>query len=268
MPSPYCNDTNPRTWAARLSPWAASRAKELVDRSAAATSAMSLASTNYYMVTVYRSAGFESVMESWYGGPERNRSESRSTSADGSTSFEGTAILGDELWMYNDQSGELRAAHGPRLFEVELAQTPSLADHIQRWTDDNCFTAKITGKERLNGREAHVLTILPAPATCPYQAKSLKKATLWIDTENDMSLKMLTEGGGAQDNSSFELRLFETFESLPDSAFAYVPPAGVEVIEFTTRAELKAAFIPIVPRGSKVTITGGGEVVPAPTPGN
>lgn len=244
-------------------------AQELVNRSAAAASVTRQATSNYHMVTVSRLAGFERTTESWYGGPERNRSESRSSSADGDTSLEGTAILGDELWMYNDEGGALRVAHGPRLFDLEIPRTPTLADHIETWTDDKCFTAEITGKERLNGREAHVLTIIPAPETCPYQPKALKKVMLWIDTENDMSLKMLYEGEGAQENSSFELLLFETFQSLPDSAFEYIPPVGTEVVEFTTYSELKNAFIPIVPRGSTVTLTGPGTpAVEAATPGN
>ncbi len=238
-------------------------AQELVNRSAAA-SALRVTETNYHMVTVHRSAGNESVTESWYGGPDRNRNESRSTFATGETSFSGTAILGDEYWMYNDDDGPLRVAHGPRLFELGVPRTPSLADHIQAWTDDNCFSAEVTGEEQVAGRTAHVVTILATPETCPYEPKPLKKATLWIDAENDMALKMQHEGDRPEDNSSFELRLFETFESLPDSAFVYTPPAGTQVIEFTTREELKGAFIPAVPRGSRVTLTD--ELVPVATP--
>jgi hypothetical protein len=136
-------------------------------------------------------------------------------------------------------------------------------------TETRCFSAEVTGREHVNGREAHVVTVLPSPETCPHDPKPLKKATLWIATENDAALKMEYEGDRSGDNSSFELTLFESFEWLPDSTFRFAPPAGSEVIEFTTHAELKSAFIPIVPRGSTVTLTGPLQpAIEAETPGN
>jgi hypothetical protein len=84
----------------------------------------------------------------------------------------------------------------------------------------------------------------------------LQRATIWIDFETDIALKMQYEGTTEENSSSLEVTTFESFDSLPASAFDFTPPAGAEVVEFTDAAGLKQALSGayLVPRGSRVII--------------
>jgi hypothetical protein len=239
-------------------------AEELIQRSIAATAALGESPENYHMVTVARSSGAENATETWSGGQNRYRTESRSTVDGAGTLVEGTAMVGGEMWVYQSNGDELRVAHGPALFDVRPRPlTFTLDQHMASWTADGCFDAQVTGRELVAGREAHVISVTATPEDCPYQPKPLKRATIWVAVDDNVALKTAYEGDGEDYSSSFEVTRFETFDSLPDSVFAYVAPAGTEVLEFEDETGLKQALSTplLVPRGSAVTL-GDGVVLP------
>jgi len=229
-------------------------AAELIERSIAATDALAANPLNYHMIAVSRTSESEITTETWVGGPNRYRVESRSR-LNGVSYLDGTVMSAEEMWIYQGPEEALVIAHGPRLiFVFPAANSVSLAQHLAGWKADGCFKAELDGTERVAGREVHVISVTSTPETCLFAGKTLKHATIWIDVETDLALKMVYEGDTVE--PSFEVTRFESFESLPDSTFSYSPPEGAEVIEFTSAADLEEALAPvyIVPRGSRVII--------------
>jgi hypothetical protein len=164
-------------------------------------------------------------------------------------------MLGEEFWLWQGSPSQLRAAHGPTsLHIIGIPGIPSLADHIHAWTQDNCFSADLEGTSVVAGRRAQRVVVRSTPATCPYQPKPLTQATLWLDVETSMALKVVSEGVDVEHSSSYEVTTFETFDALPDSTFVFSPPPGTTIIPIETPEQFKQAFIPIVPRGSTVVI--------------
>jgi outer membrane lipoprotein-sorting protein len=245
-------------------------AAELIERSIAATDALAANPSNYHMIAVIRSSETETTVESWVGGQNRYRVESRSR-VNGVTYLDGTAMSAEEMWIYHGPEDAPVIAHGPRLISVLPAPgSVSLAQHLEGWNADGCFKAQLAGTERVAGREAHVISVTPTPETCLHPGKPLKNATIWVDVKTDIALKMVYEGDTGELVSSFEVTLFETFESLPDSAFSYAPHEDAEVIEFTSAADLKQALAPayIAPRGSHVIIEHDWRSDPVKNPAN
>jgi outer membrane lipoprotein-sorting protein len=231
-------------------------AAELIERSIAATDALAANPSNYHMIAVTRSSEAETTVESWVGGQNRYRVESRSR-VNGVTYLEGTAMSAEEMWIYHGPEDAPVIVHGPRLISVLPAPgSVSLTQHLDGWNADGCFRAQLAGTERVAGREAHVISVTLTPETCLSPGKPLTNATIWVDVKTDIALKMVYEGNTGELFSSFEVTLFDTFESLPDSVFSYAPHEAAEVMEFTSAEDLKEALAPayIVPRGSHVII--------------
>ena len=230
-------------------------AQELVNRSARATAALS-STGSYHMVYVTRGQGVETITETWQGGDNRYRTMATSTFADGSTTVDGSAVLGDQAWFVTGPAGSPTVAHGPRLMSVRPPETVSMDQLLQSWTENNCYAAELAPSERVIGRPAQVVVVTPTPATCSQPPKGFERVTLWIDAETMITLQMRMEALNPELESYFGVTLFESFEQLPDSAFAFEPPAGANVVSYSDATELKTALggVLIVPRGSSVTL--------------
>lgn len=233
-------------------------AKELLQRSVTASVGANAVNVTH-LVTVTRTEDAEMTTESWVGGPNRYRVESRTQTTDGREFVEGSSMFDDEMWVYVGQANVLTVAHGPSIYRVEPPTNDlPVEERLASWTGTGCFDAKVTGTEFVAGRSAHMIEVTPKRATCPSPAKQAQKSTIWIDEETNLPLKMVTEGPSG---STFETLSLDVDSAVPNSIFAYVPPADATVIEFKTEEELKAALAPdsghgvaIVPRGSRVII--------------
>jgi outer membrane lipoprotein carrier protein len=86
------------------------------------------------------------------------------------------------------------------------------------------FEATSHGRESVQGRPAHVLTLVPRQ---PMGYRSLKA---WVDTEDHLVRRFeLTEDNGSV--RRFELQNVSVNPSLPDRLFEFTPPAGAQVIQ-------------------------------------
>jgi len=210
---------------------------------------------NVHIVSVSRSGSVETRTESWYSEDGRARTETVSTLEDGSVIRDGTTVLEGEMWMWNESGAGLVVAHGPRLIEIGQAVAPSINEQLESWSRGGCYRAAVTGKEQVAGRATTLIEVTATPDTCPYDSKKLARSRLWIDVETNQFLKMEFEGPDGVVNSGFTVTSYDRYaEGFGDEVFRYVPPAGIEVREFDTYGELKGALIPLVPRGSAVTL--------------
>jgi hypothetical protein len=69
---------------------------------------------------------------------------------------------------------------------------------------------------------------------------------------------MVYESSQPEGGSSFEVTRYETFSQIEDSALAYTPPAGTDILEFNDAAQLKQLLsniiVYMVPQGSRVIL--------------
>lgn len=234
-------------------------AQELIERSMAAADALATNPANYHMVSVSHSSGWEMSTESWLGGPNRYRVESVTRFDTGDTTVDGTAMVNGEMWLWQGAAAAPVVAHGPAAFSVQPPpRSISVAQHLEGWNDNNCFKAEVTGTESIAGRKAHVISVVATPENCLVEPKPLRLATILIDIETELPLKMVYTSDKPAGGSSFEVTKFETFTSLKDSAFIYSAPAGTKVLEFNDAAELKRllsnVIVYTVPMGSVVKL--------------
>ena len=234
-------------------------AAALIQRSIAASEALATSPTNYHMISVGRGAGGETTSETWVGGTDRYRVESVTRLDTGEARVDGTAMSNGEMWLWQGPVSAPVVAHGPATVSVQAAPRPiSIAQHLEGWNGNKCFKAEVTGTEQVAGRQAHVITVVATPKSCPFEPKPLRLATILIDVETDLPLKMVYSSDQPGEGSSFEVTRFETFPSLDDSAFTYTPPAGTKVLEFKDAAELKQLLSNVVvytvPMGSRVIL--------------
>ena len=234
-------------------------AEELIQRSIAASDALAVSPTNYHMISVARSLGFETTTETWFGGADRFRVGSVTRQDGGEATVDGTAMVNGEMWLWQGSETNPVVAHGPATISVQPAPRPiTVAQHLSGWNDNGCYKAEVTGNERLIGREAHVISVTATPESCPFEPKPLQLATIYVDVETELPLKMVYESSQPEGGSSFEVTRYETFSQIEDSALAYTPPAGTDILEFNDAAQLKQLLsniiVYMVPQGSRVIL--------------
>jgi outer membrane lipoprotein carrier protein len=127
---------------------------------------------------------------------------------------------GRHFWMYNpsvDRTQVLRTRIAEGGAEVDLQQQ-FLSNPTQR------FVATLAGTEAVNGRPAHVLSLVPRGRS------QYKLIRVWVDQQDNLVRRFeMTE-----ENESvrrIELRNLRINVDLPDSAFQFTPPAGTQVFD-------------------------------------
>jgi outer membrane lipoprotein carrier protein len=134
---------------------------------------------------------------------------------------EGDVIVGDGkfFWVYYpsvDARQVIRmAGGGPGGLDLHAQ---FIGDPVSR------FDATSHGRESVQGRAAHVLTLVPRE---PMGYRSLK---VWVDVDDHLVRRFeLTEENG--NVRQFELQDVVMNPSLPDRLFQFTPPAGAQVIQ-------------------------------------
>jgi outer membrane lipoprotein carrier protein len=126
---------------------------------------------------------------------------------------------GDHFWIYYpsvDARQVIRTSGGGAQGLDLHAQF--IGDPVSR------FQATSHGQESVQGRTAHVLTLVPRQ---PMGYRSMK---VWIDEQDHLVRRFeLTEENGAV--RSFLLSDLTVNPSLPDRLFQFTPPAGAQVIQ-------------------------------------
>ncbi|MFP4624787.1 MAG: outer-membrane lipoprotein carrier protein LolA [Gemmatimonadota bacterium] len=132
---------------------------------------------------------------------------------------EGDVIVsdGEWFWMYYPSVDPKQVLRTPRGSQGLDLKSQFIGDPVAR------FESTYHGTDTVRGREAHVLTLVPR--------ESLGYASLkvWIDSGDHLVRRFeLAEDTG--NVRHFELRDFTVNPSLPDSLFAFTPPAGAQVV--------------------------------------
>jgi outer membrane lipoprotein carrier protein len=135
----------------------------------------------------------------------------------------GDVIAGDGtyFWVYYpsvDAQQVMRApAEQAGSGGVDL-QAQFVGDPVQRFDYD------MHGQENVDGRPAHVLTMVPKGDA------GYEKLKVWVDTRDSLVRRFeLTEPNGAV--RRFDLRDLQLNTNLADSLFRFTPPAGARVIQ-------------------------------------
>jgi outer membrane lipoprotein carrier protein len=136
---------------------------------------------------------------------------------------EGDVIVGDGtyFWVYYpsvDAQQVMRApAEQAGTGGVDL-QAQFVGDPVQR------FTYTLHGQETVDGRMAHVLTMVPKGDA------GYDKLKVWVDTTDSLVRRFeLTEENGAV--RRFDLRNLRLNPNLSDALFQFTPPAGARVVQ-------------------------------------
>jgi outer membrane lipoprotein carrier protein len=132
---------------------------------------------------------------------------------------EGDVIVsdGEYFWLYYpsvDARQVIRTPRGPQGLDLHAQ---FIGDPVRR------FEATSHGQETVQGRAAHVLTLVPR------EALGYRSLKVWIDADDHMVRRFeLTEENGSVRH--FELHDVVVNPSLPDRLFQFTPPAGAQVI--------------------------------------
>lgn len=125
---------------------------------------------------------------------------------------------GKSFWMYypsTDKTQVIRASMTEGGRQADLQQE-FLSNPTER------YVPTLVGEEAVNGRPAHVLTLVPKGQS-PY-----KLVKVWVDKEDFLVRRFeITE-----ENESvrrLELRNVRLNTQMPDSLFQFTPPPGTEV---------------------------------------
>jgi outer membrane lipoprotein carrier protein len=125
---------------------------------------------------------------------------------------------GDYFWVYYpsvDARQVMRSPRGPQGMDLH---SQFIGDPVSR------FEATSHGSESVQGRPAHVLSLVPRE---PMGYRVLK---VWIDAEDHLVRRFeLTEENASV--RQFELHNVVVNPSLPDRLFQFTPPQGAQVIQ-------------------------------------
>jgi outer membrane lipoprotein carrier protein len=125
---------------------------------------------------------------------------------------------GDFFWIYYpsvDDRQVIRTPRGPQGLDLHAQ---FIGDPVSR------FEATSHGRETVQGRPAHVLTLVPR------ESMGYRSLKVWIDVDDHLVRRFEL----AEDNGNvrhFELQDVVVNPSLPDRLFEFTPPAGAQVIQ-------------------------------------
>jgi hypothetical protein len=236
-------------------------AEELVNRSSAATADLNSGGTTYHLrATIQGKSSGAMTSEVWSFGAAGNRTE-QTFSENGVTQGNGQVATPQDYWIWASTDGQTTVAHvaGDTTRLKDAVPADGLAGVLQGLVVPGCQEAVLDGPAKVAGRQATVVRIQPTPATCkqdPARPETLKLArvvtemgstTLWIDSETFVQLKVQNFDASGALQTSYEVQLFETGESVDASVLNYTPPAGASLHEVNSYSDAKSAIYPPKP---------------------
>lgn len=226
----------PGIWGGETTPVIA--ADEVFQRASEAASASTAQTSYHFVATSAWAKAALGTTETW----SRDASHWRNQTTDNGVSFDG-----DEMWLWANIDGVDRAVHakgGASEFTGNDKRPGSLTDLLGQYSDSSCQTATLESDATVAGRAAYVLDVTPRESCPKLQGRDVKGAgslRMWIDKETFVTLKTQ-----ASDSTgvvyTYEVTEFESGIAIPDSAFQYQPPAGVQVTEVASAADAKLAL--------------------------
>jgi outer membrane lipoprotein-sorting protein len=254
----------------------AASAQAILDRAQATANDASLVVTTYHLVLTRQVPGkgnAQLATEIWYGGKDRQRSETRTVDGTGATSTQGTILNGAQTWLYfTTEEGKLQVVHTVGTTWNSPVEDPSkqasLADVLAQYSNaKGCMQAQQHGEATVANRPTYVIVATPKPGGCggPLDAIAQAKAraasqvrsgpsagqdnqigqmTVWVDEQTFLPLRteVRSMSGTVLDRS--EVTSVEYNVAIPDATFAYTPPAGANVFNYSggSGADVKKAL--------------------------
>jgi len=134
----------------------------------------------------------------------------------------GDVIVADgrHFWMYypsSDRTQVMRTSIAEGSEHVDLHQQ-FLSNPTER------FVATMAGTETVDGRAAHVLTLVPR------QPSSYRQLRIWVD-QADYSVRRFEMTEENESVRRLEFRNLRKNVALPDGLFAFTPPKGTQVFD-------------------------------------
>ena len=130
---------------------------------------------------------------------------------------------GRTVWSYSPATRQVI------LNDYDPATMPLRPDNfLLQFPDENHVT--YVGEQRLDGRKAHVLDVLPRDETL-----GITSARVWVDADSWMARKV-TYVSVNEDTTVYVLRDVQLNAAIPDTAFSFRTPAGVDVVDFRASA--------------------------------
>jgi len=166
------------------------------------------------------------VQEIWRRGSDLVRVEIR----EGPAQMVGrvTVFNGERVWSYDPQLNQVRilpvlAPFQLPQWEMEAAVWATAKELLRE------STANYLAEDRVAGRRAHKVQLVPRSGTDLFGAVQGGPITVWIDEEHARRLKMEVPLPAGR-RYTMEYQLLEVNVGLPDSLFEFTSPPGAEVV--------------------------------------
>lgn len=126
---------------------------------------------------------------------------------------------GKTIWAYSPEEKQviIYSAGGP--------DVPLITPQQLMFEYPDKYRVKNVEQDKLEGRTCDLLTMTPKDPSDP--TRELK---IWVDRKDSFTRRFRLEDL-AGNITTFDFKDFQTGSSLPDSTFAFTPPAGVEVVD-------------------------------------
>lgn len=197
--------------------------------------------------------------EIWFADGEHfHNSQTFDGLPDGTPSTFGSAVNGDDAWLYLSDGNGLRVVHGSSdalgmTWGLGQPDSKSLADVLGQYSKDRCQSARQTGEATVLGRTAYVIEVSQTPESCGLGdggtiVKRLPDGgdagtmTVWVDRGTFLPLKTENRDGDGTLIYRYYVTEIQVGADIPASAFEYQPPAGTTVTEVTTAVGAKQAL--------------------------
>jgi outer membrane lipoprotein-sorting protein len=140
---------------------------------------------------------------------------------------------GETFWAYNP--AEQTAITGTASEMKESAPTEptgatqTIQEVVQQGLD--AVDLEVLGEEQVAGKNTWKVRVTPkAETTAELQLDTLISATMWVDSELAVPLKLDVDGSDLG-SGSIEVRSIELNTGLSDELFTFTPPAGTEIVQ-------------------------------------
>jgi outer membrane lipoprotein-sorting protein len=254
-------------------------AETILDRAETAASfGSSTVSTYHLLMTRTSKDGATTASEIWFGGADRQRTIQQTVARSGATlSRQDVVFNGADTWIENTENGVTRVIHTVGTTWTRPAESPSdqpdIAALLRTFGDKTCMAARLAQTQATVARqETYVIDAKPTVRGCGPSAAAVVEAstgpvgsqprvrvngqpsgsvvegpnelTVWVDKRSFLPLKMEVRDAQGVVVDRSEVTQVEYNTELPDAAFAYTPPAGVQVATFSggNGADVKRAL--------------------------
>jgi outer membrane lipoprotein-sorting protein len=109
--------------------------------------------------------------EIWYGGPDRQRRDERTSDPSGATNvLQQNITSGPQMWLAITSQGKTQVVHTTGTVWYSLEENPSqqhsLTDLMAQYSDKACMTATLQGDGSVAGQATYVILLSPKPGGC------------------------------------------------------------------------------------------------------